>query len=62
MGRKTKDATELQPGDQIRTGRDRTERVAAPSTRGSHGTVTVHTDDRDITTTLPCPVTVKGGR
>lgn len=58
----TKDATELQPGDRIAAPGGRTERVAAPSTRGSHGTVTVHTDDRDITTTLPCPVTVEGGR
>lgn len=57
---KIKDATKLQPGDEITVTRGRSERVAAPSTRGPHGTVTIHTDQRDITTTLPCPVKVPG--
>lgn len=57
---KIKDATKLEAGDEITVTRGRTEQVSAPSTRGAHGTVTIHTDERDVTTTLPCPVKVQG--
>lgn len=57
---KIKDATELRVGDRIVTNRrGDVEQVVALSTRGSHNTATVHTDSRDITTGLPCPVKVE---
>jgi hypothetical protein len=53
-----KDVMDLKPGEHIVVGPGRVERVAAPSERGSYNTVTIHTDEHDITTTLPCSATV----
>lgn len=60
MARKIVDATELRPGDKIVTNRrGDVETVVKPSTRESHGCVSIHTDGSDILTTLPAPVKVE---
>lgn len=59
MGRKTKDAMDLEPGDRITVQPGRIERVRSASTREAWGCVEIHTDDHDILTGLPCTVKVE---
>ncbi len=58
MAKRTVDATELQPGDRIQTGKGQTAVVTAPTRRGRNDTVEICTDRGWHLTTNPCPVRV----
>lgn len=54
-----KDALDLTPGDLVTLSPGRVERVFAPTDRCGGDSVIVHTDGRDVVTTLPCGVQVE---